>query len=387
MLAFFSALAIGLALANPEPEQSSDSQRLYPGFQATLDRLRLTSTDAAMLATLATHKGRQELFLRRRPEALEALRTVALVESSESSNRLEGIHVPRARVEGLVLKQADMRNRSEQEVAGYRDALALIHESAEAMPMEPRLLLQLHQRVFSFSTGRGGVWKSANNEIQERDASGQVVRVRFRCLDAVAVPEAMRVLMGDIRSALDRQGSDELLWIPLALLDFLCIHPFRDGNGRVGRLLTLLLLYRTDWVLGRYISLERLVEEAREGYYESLEASSGGWHQQRHDPLPWCRYLWGVLLRGYREFEQHIDALVGLRKPDGLTIPRAEKRELVRQACLRQLLPFAVSQIEQDCPGTSRELIRQVLRQLAEEGLMDLRGKGRAARWHPMPHP
>ncbi len=158
-------MAIGLALANPEPEQASDSQKLYPGFQTTLNRLRLTSADAAMLATLATHKGRQELFLRRRPEALEALRTVALVESSESSNRLEGIHVPRARVEGLVLKQAAMRNRSEQEVAGYRDALALIHESAEAMPMEPRLLLQLHQRVFSFSTGMGGAWKSANNEI------------------------------------------------------------------------------------------------------------------------------------------------------------------------------------------------------------------------------
>ena len=322
-----------------------------------------------MLAALASYQGRQELFLRRRPEALDALRTVALVESSQSSNRLEGIAVPRARVERLVLKAAEMRNRSEQEVAGYRDALALIHEHAAEMPLEPRLVLQLHQRLTSYSTGRGGVWKSTNNEIQERDASGQVLRVRFRCLEAVAVPQAMGVLMAEIRSALERGGNDELLWIPLALLDFLCIHPFTDGNGRVGRLLTLLLLYRSGWLLGRYIS---------------LEVSSQGWHEQRHDPLPWCRYLWGVLLRGYREFEQRIDALAELRQGEGLTVPRAEKRQLVREACLRQLVPFPVSSIEQECPGISRELIRQVLLQLAEVGLMKLEGRGRSARWVPL---
>ena len=268
-----------------------------------------------MLAALASYQGRQELFLRRRPEALDALRTVALVESSQSSNRLEGIAVPRARVERLVLKAAEMRNRSEQEVA---------------------------------------------------------------------VPQAMGVLMAEIRSALERRGNDELLWIPLALLDFLCIHPFTDGNGRVGRLLTLLLLYRSGWLLGRYISLERLVEDARAGYYESLEVSSQGWHEQRHDPLPWCRYLWGVLLRGYREFEQRIDALAELRQGEGLTVPRAEKRQLVREACLRQLVPFPVSSIEQECPGISRELIRQVLLQLAEVGLMKLEGRGRSARWVPL---
>lgn len=355
----------------------------YPGFAPALERLRLTAADGAMLAALASHQGRQELFLRRRPEALDVLRTVALVESSESSNRLEGIAVPRARVERLVLKGAEMRNRSEQEVAGYRDALALIHESAAEMPLEPRLLLQLHQRLTSYSTGRGGVWKSTNNEIQERNASGQVLRVRFRCLEAVAVPQAMDLLMAEIRMALERRGNDELLWIPLALLDFLCIHPFTDGNGRVGRLLTLLLLYRSGWILGRYISLERLVEEARDGYYESLEASSQGWHGQRHDPLPWCRFLWGVLLRGYREFEQRIDALADLRQSEALAVPRAGKRQLVREACLRQLVPFPVSSIEHECPGISRELIRQVLQQLADEGLMQLEGRGRAARWVP----
>lgn len=265
--------------------------------------------------------------------------------------------MPRARVERLVLKGAEMRNRSEHEVAGYRDALALIHENTAEMPLEPRLLLQLHQRLTSYSTGRGGVWKSSNNDIQERDANGQVLRVRFRCLDAVAVPQAMAVsqgmdlLMAEIRSALERRGNDELLWIPLALLDFLCIHPFTDGNGRVGRLLTLLLLYRSGWILGRYISLERLVEDARAGYYDSLEASSTGWQEQLHDPLPWCRYLWGVLLRGYREFEQRIDALADVRQSEGLAVPRAGKRQLVREACLRQLVPFPVSSIEQDCPG------------------------------------
>ena len=126
------------------------------------------------------------------------------------------------------------------------------------------------------------------------------------------------------------------------------------------------------------------MEDARAGYYESLEVSSQGWHEQRHDPLPWCRYLWGVLLRGYREFEQRIDALAELRQGEGLTVPRAEKRQLVREACLRQLVPFPVSSIEQECPGISRELIRQVLLQLAEVGLMKLEGRGRSARWVPL---
>ena len=225
---------IGTATSDAGAVKINEALAAYPGFTSALDRLRLTAADGAMLAALASHQGRQELFVRRRPEALDALRTVALVESSQSSNRLEGIAVPRARVERLVLKAAEMRNRSEQEVAGYRDALALIHEHAAEMPLEPRLVLQLHQRLTSYSTGRGGVWKSTNNEIQERDASGQVLRVRFRCLEAVAVPQAMGVLMAEIRSALERRGNDELLWIPLALLDFLCISPFTDGNGRAG---------------------------------------------------------------------------------------------------------------------------------------------------------
>ena len=224
-----------------------------------LDRLRLTAANGATLAALASHQGRQELVLRRRPEALEALRTVALVESSESSNRLEGIAVPRARVEGLVLKAAEMRNRSEQEVAGYRDALVLIHKTRQRCPWSRGFCCSCISSSRVTAPAGVGCGRAPTTKSRSAMPVAGWCGCDFAVLNAVAVPQAMDLLMAEIRTALDRSG----------------------------------------WVLGRYISLERLVEEARAGYYESLEASSQGWHEQQHDPLPWCRFLWGVLLRGY----------------------------------------------------------------------------------------
>jgi Fic family protein len=337
-----------------------------------LDSLRFHAGDLATLRRLGEYRGRQELFARQRPEVLAALRTVAQVESAESSNRLEGIEAPKERIEALVLHETRPANRSEQEIAGYRDALDLIHQSAREMPLTPNVILQIHRTIYGYLPQDGGRWKSTDNEIVERAPDGEIVRVRFRPLAAVSTPGAMDELATRYRTALDDGGHDALVLIPALVLDFLCIHPFTDGNGRVARLLTLQLLYRAGYDVGRYISLERLFETAWRDYYETLEASSRGWHEGRHDPFPWMRYSWGVLLKAYQEFEDRVGAIAG---------GKGGKTRQVRAAVERKVAPFAISELQRDCPGVSKEMIRHVLSRMRDEGLVILEGRGRGARW------
>lgn len=337
-----------------------------------LARLTYTADDATTLRQLGEHRGRQDLFVRQRPEVLEALRTVAIVESSESSNRLEGIVAPRDRVEGLVLRDARPANRSEQEIAGYRDAIQLLHQAAPDMPFSVNVVLQLHQTLYRYLPQEGGHWKMTDNEIVERAADGALLRVRFRPVAAVATPGAMDELVQRHRQAVAEARHDPLALVPLTILDFLCIHPFTDGNGRLARLLTLMLLYHFGYQVGRYISLERIFEESRETYYESLEASSNGWHEGEHDVQPWLRYSWGVLLRAYGEFEERVGHVAG---------GRGSKSQQVRDAVERKVTPFRISELERDCPAVSRDTIRLVLRQMRDEGRLALEGRGPGARW------
>jgi Fic family protein len=336
-----------------------------------LDAIRLSAADGSTLNALGERRGRQELFRRQTPELLNALRDAAVIESSESSNRIEGVVAPHERIEALVLNRSAPRDRSEQEIAGYRDALNLIHESARDMAVSVNVILQLHTMLYRYHAGTGGRWKMAQNEIVERDGHGKVTRVRFVPPAPVATPGMMESLVEGYRRAVD-EGREPLIVAPLAVLDFLCIHPFGDGNGRMARLLTLLLLYHFDYEVGRYISLERVVEESKETYYESLEASSQGWHEGRHDSLPWLRYFWGVVLRAYREFEERVGTL-----REG----RGGKSDLVEEAVQRRIGPFAISDIEADSPGVSRDWIRIVLRRLRDEGRIVRQGKGRGAKW------
>jgi Fic family protein len=336
-----------------------------------LDRLTLTPAHGSTLRALGEHRGEQELYSRQTPEALETLRTVAMVESTESSNRLEGVVAAPDRLREVVLRDATPADRSEQEIAGYRDALALIHESADHMPVSVNVIQQLHAMLYRYQPGSGGRWKSTQNDIVERAPDGSIVRVRFRPVSPVATPGAMRDLISRWDQALDQQR-EPLLVIPLAVLDFLCIHPFADGNGRTARLLTLLLLYRSRYAVGRYISLERVIEQSRDTYYEALEASSRGWHEGQHDPFPWLEYFWGVLLRAYGEFRDRAGRLL---------TARGSKTALVEGAVERRLRPFAISEIENDCPGVSRDMIRHVLRRMRDEGRVQVRGRGRGARW------
>ncbi len=339
---------------------------------STLTRLRYSAQDVASLRQLGEYRGKQELFARQRPEVLETLRTAAVIESSESSNRLEGIVAPKSRIEALVLKDTRPRNRSEQEIAGYRDALNLLHQSARDMPLTTNVILQLHATVYRYLPQRGGRWKMTDNEIVERGPGGELVRVRFTPVAAVATPAAMEELTREYRAAVREERHDPLVLIPLTILDFLCIHPFTDGNGRVARLLTLQLLYHAAYEVGRYISLERIFEESKESYYDALEASSQGWHENGHDVHPWMSYLWGTLLRAYKEFEERVGIIDS---------GRGSKTRQVRSAVERKVVPFSISELERDCPGVSRDMIRRVLRQMRDEGLLVTEGRGRGARW------
>jgi Fic family protein len=336
-----------------------------------LASLRFDTEQAATLRAIGEFRGRQELFYRQAPEALKGLLEVARIESTESSTRLEGVNVPADRIRRLVVHQAQPRNRSEQEVAGYRDALAMIHESGLAMPFTSNVMLQLHGLLYRYMPASGGRWKPADNDIVERRPDG-TSRVRFRPVQAHLTPMAVEQLATSYAQAAQMPRVDSLVVVPLAILDFLCIHPFADGNGRMARLLTLLLLYHFGYEVGRYISIERVYEQTKEGYYETLEASSQGWHEGRHDPNPWLNYFWGVMLRGYREFEERV-AEVRDRK--------GSKSGRVREAVMARQAPFSISEIEADCPGVSRETVRLVLRGLSREGLIASTGKGRSAKW------
>lgn len=234
------------------------------------------------------------------------------------------------------------------------------------------VILQCHSTVYRYMSEDGGDWKMVDNEIVEKNPDGSIRRIRFKPVSAVETPEAMDGLVENYKEAIHRHNKEPLVVIPLAVLDFLCVHPFRDGNGRVARLLTLLLLYHFDYQVGRYISLERIFEESKETYYETLEKSSKGWHQGEHDVFPWMNYFWGVLLRAYREFEERVGKI---------RTGKGSKIALVRKAVHRRIGPFAISDIESDCPGISRDMIRVVLRQLRDEGAILLQGKGRGAKW------
>ncbi len=336
-----------------------------------LNNLSFNSEQASILRAIGEYRGKQALFFKQSPETLETLRMVAKIESSESSNRLEGIELSHKKIEELVLKDTAPISRSEQEIAGYRDALNLIHESGEHMPFTTNVVLQLHGILCRYLSNPGGKWKSNDNKIIETHPDG-TKRVRFVPTKAFFTPTAMDQLTNEYLNAVEQQKLDAIILIPLAILDFLCIHPFTDGNGRMSRLLTLMLLYQFDYQVGHYISLERIFEDSKESYYETLEASSKDWHEEKHDVNPWLNYFWGTILRAYREFEERV-GIVSTNK--------GSKTELIRNTISRRIEPFSIGVIESDCPGISREMIRIVLRQMRDEGTIKAIGKGRGALW------
>lgn len=321
---------------------------------------------------LGEYRGKEALFKQQTPQMLETLRQVSIIQSTESSNRIEGIEAPAERIRKLVEHKTTPKNRSEQEIAGYRDALATIHTNHPNMPFTVGIVLQLHRDLYQFVAQQGGRWKMSDNEISETRADGTKV-IRFRPVTAHQTPDAMERLHTHFDKKWDRGEIDPLLIIPAYVFDFLCIHPFTDGNGRMARLLTLRLLYRAGFEVGRYISLEHLVEKQREGYYDALYNSSQGWHDGAHSLLPWWEYFLGVMLLGaYHEFEH---------RTGELTNAHGAKTEMVLSAIEKLPSQFRYADLAQACPNVSRPTIKRVLGKLRDEGKIECLKPGRDAVW------
>ena len=271
------------------------------------------------LLAIAEARGREEVFRRQNPGGLETLRGVALIQSAEASNAIENIHAPRERIEALVAETTTPENRSEQEIAGYRLVLDQIHSNGASIPFEPRYVEQLHGYLARFTGDRtAGHWKRLDNVVEERHPDGAVV-VRFQPVSADETPDAMNRLHAGFARAMQESKYASLLLAAAYVLDFLVIHPFRDGNGRMARLITLWLLYICGHEVGRYISIEKLIEQSKETYYESLARSTVGWHEDAHDLGPWTDYFLGIINAAYREFESRT----------GLVSGRGSKRALI----------------------------------------------------------
>jgi len=321
---------------------------------------------------LGEFKGKEEVFKQQSPQVLETLRQAAVIQSTESSNRIEGVVAPHDRIVKLVQKKVKPGNRSEQEIAGYRDVLNTIHANHENMTFSVNLVLQMHRDLLRYTTERDGKWKTAPNEIEEVGAEGKKF-IRFVPVAPHLTEESMRTLHKRFAEMWDSHKFEPLLLIPAYVLDFLCIHPFRDGNGRMARLLSLLLLYQAGYEVGRFISLENIIEETRESYYETLFASSQKWHEGKHSLQPWSDYFLGVmLLSAYREFE---------KRAGTLTTSRGAKSKMILEAIDRVSGDFKVADIQKICPGVGVDLIRLRLAELRKAGKLKPSGRGPSAVW------
>lgn len=322
------------------------------------------------LSDLGEARGRQELFTKQSPQKLKALKEHALIESAVSSNRIEGVNVDQSRVRTIVLGKSLLRDRDEEEVRGYRNALRLIHEHAARLPAADETILKLHKLA------KGDIWdagkyKEKDSDIIEKYHDG-TSRVRFRTVSPAETPVFMSELIDLCNQSLREKWVHPLVAMAAFNLDFLCIHPFRDGNGRVSRLLLLLQCYHLGYDAGRYISIERIIEQSKDRYYETLEQSSQGWHEGKHDPWPYINYVLYTLKTVYKEFEERVGQLRS---------SRGAKTEMITAAIEKTLGPFRIADIQRDCPGVSVDMIRWVLKGLRNEGKVECLGRGQNAQW------
>lgn len=338
------------------------------------DYLYDTPVSHALLRTmraLGEYRGRQTLYSRQFPEILETLRRAAVVQSVESSNRIEGVIVAPGRIDPLVLKRSKPRDRSEREVVGYRDVLAEIHTRAPKLKLSGDLIRNWHRTLYRYTSEKGGAWKRQDNAILQQQPGGGYA-VRFKPVSALATPKYMQRLIEQFQRQQAEDRTDPLLLVAAFILDFECIHPFADGNGRIGRLLSLLLLYQAGFEVGRYVSLERIVEQSKESYYEALYASSQDWHEGRHDLRPWLDYFLGTLIAACKEFEDRVS---------GISSARGAKRDLVRGAVARLPARFTIGELARACKGISRRTLVRALQDLRAEGGVRCLGRGPDAEW------
>lgn len=323
------------------------------------------------LGEIENRRGRAEAFRRHDQEnVLQALVEVARIQSTESSNAIEDIVAPHQRIVELVEEKTNPDNRSEQEIAGYRLALDQIHSSADAIPFRAAIDLQFHRDLYSFTATPGGKWKSTQNEVARYDAQGNKIGVILKGATPTETPGAMEELHERFGRAVDDGEYPRLYLIAAFIFDFLMIHPFNDGNGRMSRLLTLLALCHAGHDVGRFISLEKLIEESRETYYESLRASTAGWDQGEHDIWPWINYFLGIVMAAYQALEE--------RAEDVVATGRGAKRERVHQFIRsRASDEFTSEQLQRALPDISVDHIRKELRKLRDQGIVQSPGPGK----------
>lgn len=318
------------------------------------------------IAQIHEYKGRQELYLRQTPDTLDRLIEIAKIQSTEASNELEGIRTTSTRLKQLCAEKTAPRNRDEKEIMGYRDVLNTIHESYEYIPIRSSYILQLHRDLYKYSEkGIGGSFKNTQNYITATDGQGNSL-VLFTPLPPYETPEAIDAICESLTRALDTQELDPLILIPVFIHDFLCIHPFNDGNGRMSRLLTTLLLYRTGYVVGKYISLESKIAKNKELYYDALEQCQQGWHEGKEDPIPFIKYLLGIILAAYREFEERVE-LVGEKLP---------ALELVRRAAYGKVGKITKTDLMELCPTLSKSSVEASIKKLVTQGKLLMHGRG-----------
>ncbi|NMD37667.1 MAG: Fic family protein [Christensenellaceae bacterium] len=312
-------------------------------------------------------KGRQELFLSQKPDVLKKLVDVAIIQSTESSNKIEGIVTTNIRIKELLQKKVMPQNRDEEEILGYQDVLSMIHENYEYIPISPSIILQFHKALYKYSAKSiGGKFKNSQNYISEiqKDGSQTVI---FTPLSPFETPTAIEEICSSYNIEISKGEINPLILIPTFVHDFLCIHPFNDGNGRMSRLLTTLLLYKLGFVAGRYISLEEKIEKTKHAYYDALEKSGIAWHENNENPTPFIKYILGIILSSYRDFEERVNIFD--IKPNAY--------EQVKKAVAKTIGKFTKSDIMELCPNIGRASVENSLTKLVEEKLIERHGKGR----------
>ena len=326
------------------------------------------------VAKIHEFKGKQELYIRQKPIELERLVEIAKIQSTESSNKIEGIVTTRSRLQQLVNDKTTPRNRDEKEILGYRNVLNLIHESYEFIPLKSNYILQLHRDLLQYTEfSFGGKYKTTPNEIDAILPNGEK-RVLFKPLEPYETPYAIEQICNSYQQALDYEIVDPLILIPCVILDFLCVHPFNDGNGRMSRLLTLLLLYRNDYIVGKYISIEKEIADTKESYYQALEESDLGWHKETNDPKPFIKYMLGILLKCYREFEKRLT----ISEKSGI---KSSSYDIVKTYVNNTIGTFTKRDAMENCPSLGSSSIESALKKLVDEGTIIRKGKGRASQY------
>lgn len=319
----------------------------------------LTPDIVGLLSTIHEYKGEQTLFVEAKADTLSQLMEIAKIQSTEASNKIEGIYTSDERLKLIVKDKTMPKTRSEKEIAGYRDVLNTVHTSYEYIPLKSSIILQLHRDLYKYhGLESGGRYKSSDNVIAEVDTQGNK-RVRFQPVSAWETPGAINELCNAFDEVIADGTVDPLLIIPMVILDFLCIHPFHDGNGRMSRLLTLLLLYRAGYIVGKYISIEKAIERSKETYYEALQASSYGWHEGENDYEPFVRYMFGIIVSTYREFSSRVKLITtsGLSKPNRI-------REIIKET----LGTVTKTELMEKCPDISQTTIQRTLNELLHAG-------------------